>query len=137
MPSQNPNPAWLTIHSSNKLKYDVELWGGISWTIGRSQSCRIVIEDRYASRLHAVINSVMFQHQFLYFVMDNNTVNGTLLNGNSLVYPTLLHDQDVMVMGTTILAFHYPTMFEVKELRIIKEIQKFSQTVSKSIPWTG
>ncbi|MDS3861624.1 FHA domain-containing protein [Thermosynechococcaceae cyanobacterium BACA0444] len=111
--------------------------GGISWTIGRSQSCRIVIEDRYASRLHAVINSVMFRHQFLYFVMDKNTVNGTLLNGNNLVYPTLLHDQDVMVMGTTILAFHYPTMFEVKEPRIIKEIQKFSQTISKSIPWPG
>lgn len=127
--------ARLTIHTAKKFKYDVILWGGISWTIGRNPTCRITLEDRFVSRFHAVINSVMFQHQYIYFVMDNHTVNGTLLNGSQLVYATLLHDQDVMVMGTTVLAFHHPTMFKTKDPVVLREIQRLSQISSKSIQW--
>lgn len=137
MPKQPSHQAWLTIHTANQLKFHVEIWGGISWTIGRYQSCRIVLGDAYVSRLHAVINSIIFQNQYLYFVIDNNAVNGTLLNGNQLIYPTLLHDQDVMVMGTTVIAFHYPTMFEISDAMILEEIQKNARISSQSIPWLG
>lgn len=137
MSNHSIHQARLTVHTAKKFKYDVELWGGISWTIGRHPSCRITLEDRFVSRFHAVINSAMFQHQYIYFVIDNNTVNGTLLNGNQLVYPTLLHDQDVLVMGTTVLAFHHPTMFKTQDPEVLKELQKLARISSKSISWLG
>ncbi len=131
MSHQTLRQAWFIIHPPHTPKFEFTLWGGIPWTIGRHQSCRIILQDQFVSRLHAIVNSVIFQNQYLFFVTDNGSSNGTLHNGNSLTHSALLHDQDALVMGRTILKFHYPKMFKVEK---ISEIEKIAQ-ISSSLPW--
>ena len=49
-------------------------------TIGRSSDNNIVIDNKLASRHHAVIQKIKDQ----YFLKDEGSTNGTLLNGTSI-----------------------------------------------------
>lgn len=70
---------------------------GLSWplehrmlTIGRSEDCDIVLDDRQISRLHA---RVVWRDDH-YEIEDLSSKNGTHLNGRDVVSPQPLHDGD-------------------------------------------
>ena len=49
-------------------------------TIGRSPDCNIVVDNKLASRVHAVIQKI----KDVYFIKDENSTNGTFVNGHRL-----------------------------------------------------
>ncbi len=126
--------AWLTISPPEQTKYEITLWGGVTWTIGRHASCKVVLADRFISRVHAAINSVLFQNQYLFFITDHHSSNGTLYNGNYLTHSALLHDRDVLILGQTMVVFHYPNMFKLEHLSEPPSLEEISLS---SLPWLG
>ncbi len=49
-------------------------------TIGRSPDCSIVIDNKLVSRIHASIQKI----RDAYFLKDENSTNGTFLNGHRI-----------------------------------------------------
>jgi FHA domain len=74
--------------------------GGGELTIGREDSCTIVIpDDQFVSGLHARI----FDHGGQPMIEDLGSTNGSFLNGNKLVGTKLLHPGDRIQIGYTVL----------------------------------
>lgn len=63
--------------------------------IGRGPRCDFIVEDRTASRLHAVL--VRFASQWL--IADHSSTNGTFLNGRRLAGTTSVHPGDRASFG--------------------------------------
>lgn len=63
---------------------------GTAIIIGRGDDCHVVIDDRRASRRHARVT----QTEDGYVLEDLGSKNGTFLNGQPLVAPTVLRDGD-------------------------------------------
>lgn len=73
---------------------------GDELTIGRATGCTVSIpDDTYISQLHARVYTDNGQ----VFVEDLGSTNGSTLNGNRLVRPTLIHRGDRLQLGSTIL----------------------------------
>lgn len=70
-------------------------------TIGRSRESDIFLEDLAVSRLHSTINRDESGH---YYLRDENSANGTVLNGQR-VSEQELHEGDEIQVGQTVLAF--------------------------------
>lgn len=66
-------------------------------SIGRANSNTLVIEDEYASSRHALL-SLRGQQWWL---EDLESRNGTLLNDNPLVAPSVVSSGDVITIGST------------------------------------
>ncbi len=49
-------------------------------SIGRSPECSIVIDNKLVSRVHAVVQKI----RDVYFIKDENSTNGTFLNGKRI-----------------------------------------------------
>ncbi len=60
----------------NKKKIDLTA----KMTIGRSAECNIVVDNKLVSRVHAVIQRI----RDVYFIKDENSTNGTFLNGRRI-----------------------------------------------------
>lgn len=54
------------------------------FTIGKSQTCNLVIADKVVSRRHAEV----VQYGDKYFIKDLSSTNGTFINGNKLMADT-------------------------------------------------
>ena len=54
------------------------------FTIGKSQTCNLVIADKVVSRHHAEV----VQYGDKYFIKDLSSTNGTFINGNKLMIDT-------------------------------------------------
>jgi ABC-type multidrug transport system ATPase subunit/pSer/pThr/pTyr-binding forkhead associated (FHA) protein len=67
-----------------------------SATVGRAKTNNIVVEDALASRVHAVLTSTPAGLE----IRDNNSSNGTFVNG-LLITSTMLRDGDVVTIGNT------------------------------------
>ncbi len=67
-----------------------------STTIGRAKTNNVVIDDALASRVHAVLvsNSTGLE------IRDNNSSNGTFVNG-TLITRAVLRDGDIVTIGNT------------------------------------
>ncbi|MBO0866106.1 MAG: FHA domain-containing protein, partial [Mycobacterium sp.] len=65
-------------------------------TVGRAKTNAIVIDDPLASRVHAVLQSSPAGIE----IRDNNSSNGTFVNG-ALVTRALLRDGDIVTVGNT------------------------------------
>ncbi len=61
-------------------------------TLGRSAICDIVVENETVSRLHAKIERDLVR----YILYDSNSANGTFVNGQRIVEPHILQDQDLI-----------------------------------------
>ena len=59
-------------------------------TIGRGHDCDIVLPDRVVSRRHACID----RRDGEYFIVDDDSKNGTFVNGNPVTEPHRLIDGD-------------------------------------------
>jgi ABC-type multidrug transport system ATPase subunit len=67
-----------------------------STTIGRAKANGIVVHDALASRVHAVLTFTPAGVE----IRDNNSSNGTFVNGQR-VARALLHDGDIVTIGNT------------------------------------
>jgi pSer/pThr/pTyr-binding forkhead associated (FHA) protein len=70
-------------------------------TIGRSRDSDIFLEDLAVSRLHA---TVYRDEQGRYLVRDENSANGTTVNGQR-IGEHVLDEGDEIGLGQTVLAF--------------------------------
>jgi hypothetical protein len=82
----------------------VELRGGTfaltpEMTIGRAPGCAIVLDDSFASQLHARV----FQRDRSFFVEDLGSRNGTWLNRDEVHGPVKLQPGDRIKIGDTVL----------------------------------
>lgn len=65
---------------------------GFTCTVGRSKDCDIAIDDSSLSRLHMRLEN----REGNYFVVDNNSSNGTYLNRRKIVEAPLIDGDQVM-----------------------------------------
>jgi pSer/pThr/pTyr-binding forkhead associated (FHA) protein len=66
-----------------------------SLTIGRSEECEVVIDDKRVSRRHAVLR---WKGREL-LIEDLNSANGTLVNGAPIHAPKIVQNGDVIAIG--------------------------------------
>ena len=67
--------------------------------LGRGERCNVMLEDAYASQVHARI----FSRDEKVFVEDMGSTNGTYLNRQKLTSPTELQRGDRVKIGKTVL----------------------------------
>ncbi|MGW8246906.1 MAG: FHA domain-containing protein [Acidiferrobacterales bacterium] len=72
-------------------------------TIGRDAGCDIVLDDKKASRNHAMLRQLGNGD---YYLIDEGSSNGCYVNGKLITAPTLLKDGDRLGVGETVLVFH-------------------------------
>ncbi len=71
------------------------------FTIGRSSDCDVFIDDAVVSTLHAVIEKVDHHENGIdseYYIQDQDSTNGTLVNGEAVQRHKLNHE-DVIRVG--------------------------------------
>lgn len=68
-------------------------------SIGRAPSNTVVIADTYASSQHALLT----RREGHWWLRDQNSRNGTMLNGKPVEEPTLVSTGDVISIGQTTL----------------------------------
>lgn len=73
-----------------------------SVVIGRSRQCAVHLDDPDVSRQHTMIRA----EGDLYFVKDNGSRNGTLLNGKKISAEVEIKSGDVLTVGPFTLTFH-------------------------------
>ena len=67
--------------------------------IGRSESCRVRIDDTYVSQVHAKL----YGKNGAWYVEDLGSTNGTYLNDQRVASPAEVHAGDVVRVGKTLL----------------------------------
>lgn len=93
--------AWLKVEKGFRAGREMILSKPLL-TIGRAESCDVgLFGDPAVEKLHARI----LQRGNLYFVEDANTPAGTLVNGQRISAPTLLHSGDLIQVGRNTLSF--------------------------------
>ena len=70
-------------------------------TIGRADTCTIQIPNRFASSLHAEIR----YREGRFWLSDQNSRNGTLVNDRPVSEPVALDEDDRVAIGGTVLQF--------------------------------
>ncbi|MBX3472048.1 MAG: FHA domain-containing protein [Planctomycetes bacterium] len=73
--------------------------------IGRAEDCDLRLDDPLVSRCHALIER---QPGDRYVLHDQLSANGVQVNGERVARARLLHDGDVLLLGSTRLMFHAP-----------------------------
>ena len=76
---------------------------GQSTRLGRSPDNEIQLLDGNASRTHASIHLQENQGQPAYFIQDENSTNGTFLNGVQLSQPTYMNTCDQVQIGDVVI----------------------------------
>ncbi len=95
---EKPIAVWVLINEGEP--YDrIEL--GQEFSIGRSRSCDLVLDDQASSGKHAVIRA----SDDVFVLSDQKSTNGTFVNGGRILMPTQLRQDDVIRFGTTIYRF--------------------------------
>lgn len=74
---------------------------GDELSIGRAANCTLTLDDTYISQVHARI--VWRERTFV--VEDAGSTNGTYLNQERLLTPTVLQPGDRVQLGSTVLEF--------------------------------
>jgi pSer/pThr/pTyr-binding forkhead associated (FHA) protein/tetratricopeptide (TPR) repeat protein len=77
-------------------------------SIGRDEDCDVILPDTSVSRRHALIYRV---DEKLYRVEDNNSSNGTLVNGQRIL-TEFLRDGDMLEIGCYHLVFSHPAALD-------------------------
>ena len=90
---------WLIDPQGEQVDNIVDL--GDLTLIGRRRDCHIVLPDNAVSRQHARIR----REGDRYFIADDGSTNGTLLNDEPLIKEEPLQDRDEICVGTYKLIF--------------------------------
>ena len=68
-------------------------------TVGRAAGCQVVVDDTYASQIHARV----FARDGQLLVEDLGSTNGTLLNKKKVTGPTVMRRGDRLQVGSTVM----------------------------------
>jgi len=99
--AENDSPAaWLEKESGETIPL------GATFSVGRSTSCDLPLQDTKVSRKHAVINR---QSGDEYWLSDLGSANGTYVNQLRVSQPTRLRAGDEIRVGSFALKFQCPT----------------------------
>ncbi len=93
--------ARLTVHSGNASPRTCELKDGAVANLGRDRENTIILYDRHASRQHAQV----FASNGRWFIRDQETTNGTRLDGAPVRTESPLGDGQEIVIGDVRLLF--------------------------------
>jgi len=103
---------------------EFSLRGAVS-SIGRESSCDVVVQRREVSRRHARVE----RQGLRYLLIDENSANGTYVNGRRLSEPHLLDNEDLIGLGsgTSLLKFVDPldTYVPARGLRYDDQLMVF------------
>lgn len=88
---------WLELPSGRKIPLTERC------TIGRHPDCVVQLNSKRVSRWHAAIVRLSDTD---FRLMDLDTLNGTVLNGNRIVEPTQLHNGDSITVGDFTMTYH-------------------------------
>jgi adenylate cyclase len=83
------------------------LINGNSWTFGRSSDNDVQLEDRCASRNHAMIQMLGKGN---YYLIDLGSRNGSFVNGRRVTTPVNLKNADHITLGDSNLDFYCPDL---------------------------
>lgn len=100
MAENDPPAAWLENESGETIPL------GASFSVGRSTSCDLPLQDTKVSRKHAVINR---QSGDEFWLSDLGSANGTYVNQLRVSQPTRLRAGDQIRIGPFALKFQCPT----------------------------
>ena len=97
-------------------------------TIGRENNCDIVLEHISISKQHARI----VLRNNTYYVMDNNSTNGIIVNGRRVTGGTRLREKDTIIITNSVLIFSssmisyrcYKSGISVEAFKITKRVAK-------------
>ena len=92
--------ATLTVIQGGEVGKKYELADGQS-VIGRSPECEVVLDVAAVSRRHAVIT----QDGGAYFIKDNGSRNGTIVNGMQVADKAQLRDRDQILICDVLIEF--------------------------------
>jgi pSer/pThr/pTyr-binding forkhead associated (FHA) protein len=92
--------AVLQVSKDRKLVSKVTI-AASPFVMGRGQNCSLPLDESLASREHA---SITFENNS-YWLVDQGSRNGTMLNGEKVTAKKELRDGDEIVIGTTHLKF--------------------------------
>ncbi len=73
--------------------------------LGRETDNDLVLKDQKVSRHHAIIQRT----GSIYQIVDQNSGNGTYVNGKRISEPTFLRHDDLVLIGDTKLKIHFPS----------------------------
>lgn len=76
-------------------------------TIGREQGCSITLPHISVSKCHAIIQ----RENGKFFITDNNSTNGIIVNGKKISGKEPLHEKDIIVITNTKLIFTSSAIF--------------------------
>jgi pSer/pThr/pTyr-binding forkhead associated (FHA) protein len=95
-----PASGWeLTVQSGPDLGRRYELAGEAR--VGRSVECEVALADGTASRVHARIR----QESGAFWISDNQSMNGTEVNGARIAGSVRLNEGDLIHVGSSDLVF--------------------------------
>src|SRR5690606_15845203 len=97
MPENEQPHAWLENESGETIPL------GPSFSIGRSSTCDLMLQDSKVSRKHLVINR---QAGDEFWLSDLGSANGTYVNQLRVSQPTRLRPGDEIRIGPFQLSFH-------------------------------
>ena len=97
-------------------------------TIGRNKDNDIVIDDQSVSRYHATI--VVIENG--YILTDNNSSNGTFINGNRINGEAELHENDIVKLGSALLPWMRYTGLRNEDRTVIPSIDASVETIKLS-----
>ena len=103
VPANNLYRIQLSIRNGSSPARNLELTISSSLVVGRSSTCDVYIDDMKLSRQHFIIE----QDDGVFYVMDLQSKNGTLLNGNRVHSRQLLRSGDVITAGLSDIMFKY------------------------------
>jgi hypothetical protein len=95
-----PQVAWMVYMTGPKKHRFVKLHPGTN-KIGTGGSCEVVVDDGFMSTEHTLV----FMLPDGFYIQDNNSTNGTFLNDAKLGKKEDLYDNDLILVGKTVLKF--------------------------------
>jgi pSer/pThr/pTyr-binding forkhead associated (FHA) protein len=96
---KQPKPGLVVVAADRNVGARYDLADHL--TIGRSPASNIVIDDTYASQLHARV----FESEGAFYIEDLGSTNGTYVNGRKISYPRELRERDRIKIGRMVFEF--------------------------------
>ncbi len=96
-PGKPPDKVSVVAPGSKGRTFDL----GDELIVGRGDKCHVVINDSYASQVHARV----FKRQDAVYIEDMGSTNGTYLNRRKVTSPVMVNRGDTARIGKTELEF--------------------------------
>ena len=113
---------------------------GYRITIGRDPSCNIVLDHVSISRVHAYVE----ERNGKYYIADNGSTNGVLLNGKKLLGRKELKEKDIILITNSKLVFTAGSIvycmaksgISVETKNVLKQVGKKKLTICDNVNLT-